>query len=98
METIDVSQSPDPVLSLILEKLKPILKTWLHAELAGAKPVDQTPVFYSRKETCQILRISIPTLNRYVTRGTIKSNRVGNRVLFSQESISEALQKKQRDV
>lgn len=98
METPDVSKTPvtDPLLDLILEKLKPILIDWLHSALADEKPAEQNPKFYSRLEVCKLLHISIPTLNRYGARGVIKSHRVGSRVLFSQENITKALTAKNK--
>ena len=48
---------------------------------------------YTRKETCEILHISLSTLDTYVKRGAITCSRVGKRVLFSQDDIDKALAK-----
>jgi excisionase family DNA binding protein len=46
---------------------------------------------YSRKEACGILKISLPTLARYIERGVVGAHRVGTRILISQEDINKAL-------
>ena len=48
--------------------------------------------YRSREETATILQITLPTLNRYTALGLIKGLKVGNRVLYSDEAIQEALQ------
>lgn len=56
--------------------------------------------FYTRKETCQMLNISIPTLNRYMKSGKINYSKSGlNRsckVLFSQSDILEYINKNKK--
>jgi excisionase family DNA binding protein len=47
--------------------------------------------YYSRKETAEQLNITLPTLNKYVKNGIIKSHRIGNRVLFKVLDIENAL-------
>lgn len=48
---------------------------------------------YTRKETCEILHISLSTLDTYVKKGAINCSRVGKRVLFTQDDIDKALAK-----
>ena len=48
---------------------------------------------YTRYETCEILHISLSTLDTYVKKGAITCSRVGKRVLFTQEDIDKALAK-----
>ncbi len=57
---------------------------------------NETPVemkTYTRYETCEILHISLSTLETYVKKGAITCTRVGKRVLFSQDDIDRALAK-----
>ena len=57
---------------------------------------NETPVemkTYTRYETCEILHISLSTLDTYVKKGAITCTRVGKRVLFSQDDIDRALAK-----
>ena len=49
--------------------------------------------FYTRHETCEILHISLSTLDTYVKKGAITCSHVGKRVLFSQDDIDKALAK-----
>ena len=39
--------------------------------------------FYTRYETCEILHISLSTLDTYVKKGAITCSRVGKRVLLA---------------
>lgn len=45
----------------------------------------------SRKETARILNISLPTLHLFTKEGIICAYRIGNRVLYKQEDIENAL-------
>ena len=51
------------------------------------------PKFYSRKETADLLHVTLPTLSRLTKDGLIESKRVGNRVLYEANSIDEAVKK-----
>ncbi len=46
---------------------------------------------FTRYETCEILHISLSTLDTYVKKGAITRSRVGKRVVFSQDDIDKAL-------
>jgi hypothetical protein len=52
---------------------------------------DETPKYRTRNEVCKAYKISLPTLNTYTKKGIIKGVKVGNRVLYSDEAIQEAL-------
>ena len=45
----------------------------------------------SRKETARILSISLPTLHHFTKEGIIRAFRIGNRVLYKQQDIENAL-------
>jgi excisionase family DNA binding protein len=47
--------------------------------------------FISRKETAILLHISLPTLNDLTKDGILKSYRIGTRVLYKPEEVSEAV-------
>ena len=94
MKKNDVLKTPvttEPLFSLTLDKLEPIFKAWVRDVIANETPVDQPPVFYSRYEVCKLLKISLPTLGRYMNIGIVTGKKVGNRILFSQEDINNAL-------
>lgn len=47
--------------------------------------------FITRKQTAQILGISLPTLNDYTKRGVIPSYRIGTRVRYKKEEVLKSL-------
>ena len=49
--------------------------------------------YYTRKEACEILQISLSTLDTYVKKGAITCSYLGTRVRFSQDDIDKALAK-----
>ena len=49
--------------------------------------------YYTREQVCEILHISLSTLDTYVKKGAITCSRVGKRVLFTQDDIDKALGK-----
>jgi excisionase family DNA binding protein len=71
--------------------IKCVVKEALLEALTETKT--NTPKFYSRYEATKLLKISLPTLSRYIELGVINANRIGNRILISQEAIDEALRK-----
>jgi excisionase family DNA binding protein len=54
-------------------------------------PKSQDKDLKSRKETARILNISLPTLHLFTKEGIIRAYRIGNRVLYKQEDIENAL-------
>jgi len=56
------------------------------------KPVDNKQTKYlSRDEVCQLLKITLPTLNDWSKLGRVQSYKIGNRVLYKQQEIENAL-------
>jgi excisionase family DNA binding protein len=51
------------------------------------------PKFYTRKETAELLHITLPTLARLTKDGFITSKHVGNRILYEANAIDEAVKK-----
>ena len=75
------------------DELKQIVR---EAVLETMTVKNETPVemkLYTRYETCEILHISLSTLDTYVKKGAINCSRVGKRVLFTQDDIDKALAK-----
>ena len=58
--------------------------------LAASK---KEPKFYTRKETAEILHITLPTLARITKDGLLCAKRVGSRILYEAEAIEEAVKK-----
>lgn len=51
------------------------------------------PKFYTRKETADLLHVTLPTLARLTKDGLIVSKRVGSRILYEADAIDEAVKK-----
>ncbi|MBK9477330.1 MAG: helix-turn-helix domain-containing protein [Bacteroidetes bacterium] len=51
--------------------------------------------YLSRKETCKILGISLPTLNDYTKRGLVPSYRIGARIRYKKEEVLKSLSYRQ---
>ena len=49
--------------------------------------------YYTRKEACELLHISLSTLDTDIKKGVISCSRVGKRILFTQDDIDKALGK-----
>jgi excisionase family DNA binding protein len=49
--------------------------------------------YYTRQETCELLQISLSTLDTYVKKGAISCSHLGTRVRFTQDDIDKALAK-----
>ena len=75
------------------EELKQIVR---EAVLETMTVKNDAPVemkLYTRHETCEILHISLSTLDTYVKKGAITCSYLGTRVRFSQDDIDKALAK-----
>jgi hypothetical protein len=47
--------------------------------------------YLSREEVCTIVKISMPTLNTYTKKGIIKGSKIGNRMLYLESDIKDAI-------
>lgn len=52
------------------------------------------PKFYTRKETADLLHVTLPTLARLTKDGLITCKRVGTRVLYESNAIDEAVKQR----
>ena len=77
--------TPDELKQLVREV---VLET---VTMKNDAPVEMK--LYTRHETCEILHISLSTLDTYVKKGAFTCSCVGKRVLFSQDDIDKALAK-----
>lgn len=55
--------------------------------------VKKEPKYYTRKETAQLLHITLPTLSRLTKDGLLTEKRIGSRILYSADLIEEAVKK-----
>jgi len=61
-------------------------------------PKREELLLLTRKETAKLLCISLPTLHEWTKTGIIKAYRIGNRVLYKQEEVKQALNQIQTSV
>jgi excisionase family DNA binding protein len=64
------------------------------SETINQQPQPETntpPEYETRKETAKRLHISLVTLNRLTNNGTLKSYRIGGRVLYKADETTGAL-------
>ena len=47
--------------------------------------------YFTRKQTALLLHISLPTLNEWTKDGTLKSYRIGTRVLYKPDEVMETV-------
>lgn len=82
-----------PVYTLTVLQFRELTKSLVLECLEGLKPnQDSTlPRYRTRKEVSEILGLSYPTMDRYDKRGILKKSWVGRRVLYSEESIKDAV-------
>ena len=60
--------------------------------LTDSFPKDTTPEYLTRKETAEMLGVSLPTLHSYVKKGYLPAHRVGEKtVRFKREDVEKAL-------
>lgn len=52
------------------------------------------PKYYTRKELCEILNVSNPTVIEMVKRGEIREKKIGGRILYDAAEIDEAVKEK----
>lgn len=62
------------------------------AKAMSGTPVEPSkPVYYTRREVCDLLKISLPTVDRYIKIGLIKAQRVGTRIVVNSVNLEAAL-------
>jgi len=54
-------------------------------------PIEKKSEYLNRFEVAEILKISLPTLNNWSKAGILQSYRIGNRVLYKQDEIDQAV-------
>ena len=75
----------DPFIDIIAERVTEKVTERIAATLP------KEPKFYSRKETAQLLHVTLPTLDRFTKDGLIVAKRTGNRILYEAEAIDAAV-------
>jgi excisionase family DNA binding protein len=75
-----------------LSDIQKVVEEVLERKLKSFIPREQDSLkLLSRKDTAQLLCISLPTLHDWTRNGTVKAHRIGNRVLYKLDEVKEAL-------
>jgi excisionase family DNA binding protein len=85
--------------------VRPIIKEAIKESLKEQSEADKTPFadlpeLLNNKQTCQVLNVSLATLNRYADEGRIKRHRNGKMIRFKKTEVLQSLKsivKWQRD-
>ena len=75
----------DPFIDIIVERI---------SERVLSATMQKEPRFYSRKETAQLLHVTLPTLARLTKDGLITAKKVGGRILYEADAIESAVAEK----
>jgi excisionase family DNA binding protein len=76
----------------LLEKIESIIEKKLEIQKKKlASEIVPNNRYLTRREVCELLRISPPTLHDWIKLGIIKSYKIGNRVLYKERQIDESL-------
>ena len=72
----------EPFIDIIVDKVAAKVK-----EMASARE----PRYYTRREVCKVLGISLPTLHEYTKRGDLQAMKVNGRVLYDAWQVDDAV-------
>jgi len=75
-----------------LSDIKKVVEEVLEKQLKGfSTPKKNELKLLTRKDTAKLLCISLPTLHDWTKTGIVKAHRIGNRVLYKQDEVHQAL-------
>jgi len=74
-----------PVIDVIVDRV---------SEKVLSATTKKEPKYYTRQETADLLRVTLPTLARLTKDGLIICKRVGSRILYESNAIDEAVKQK----
>lgn len=83
---ISLEKLQDKFAEIVEEKIKNLLATNYKQEENNSKQ------YATREEVSERLRISLPTLNTLTKQGTIKSYRIGRRVLYKWDEVERMVE------
>ena len=87
LQGISVEELSETIKGIVAEEVKNALTA-----ISEIMPKDTTPEYLSRKETAEMLGVSLPTLNSYVKKGYLTAHRVGEKTIrFRKEDVENAL-------
>lgn len=75
-----------------LSDIKKVVEEVLQKQLKGFSTPKKTELkLLTRKDTAKLLCISLPTLHEWTKTGVVIAHRIGNRVLYKQDEVHQAL-------
>lgn len=83
--------STSPVFTLTVGQMHDLLLEVVKEAIKSIKPLKEETKYLTRLEVCAALKLSLPTLSRYSALGLIPAKRIGNRILYEQTDIENAL-------
>jgi hypothetical protein len=84
-------QNPFETIDARLNNIENLLFDLKHTPKESLPPATAKDNLKTRKETAAILNITLATLHQYTLSGKIVANRIGNRVLYKESDIQNAL-------
>ncbi len=74
------------------EEFKTIVRNEVQIIVSGLQPAaEPAPELITRKETADILGVSLPTLNEWTKNGTVPAKRIGTRVRYARADVYNSL-------
>ena len=78
--------------TLELSDIKKVVEEALENKLKNLnQPEKESLKLLSRKDTAELLCISLPTLHDWTKTGIVKAHRIGNRILYKLDEVTQAL-------
>ena len=82
---------------LSIEQLQNIINDAVKSGIELVKPTQQEPTqLLTRKQVCELLNITAPTLHEWTRNGTITAYKVGTRVRYKQIEVMSTLNRIQQ--
>lgn len=79
-------------LNELTEKIREVVAMEIRSALGDQEPKETADEYLTRKETAEMLGVSLPTLHSYVNKGYIKAHRLGEKTIrFKKEDVLYAI-------
>ena len=92
MDKISVSVNCEDLQRLLQPSVEALILSSVKGVLAELKSDTSAKKYFTRRELCDQLGISLPTLDGLVRSGKVKSYKIGSRILFKVDEVDSFLQ------
>lgn len=76
----------------LTEAIRKVVAMEVRSALEQKEPKETADEYLTRKETAEMLGVSLPTLHSYVNKGYIKAHRLGEKTIrFKKEDVQYAI-------